>query len=294
MAERTFGHIQDVNVGTTFDNRQLLRESGVHRPLQAGICGGVDGAESVVLSGGYQDDKDGGERVLYTGQGGRDPTTGKQVEDQEFLRGNKGLAVSCLSGFPVRLIRSAKGDPKYSPSEGHRYDGLYTVTNYWPDLGEEGFRIWRFELRQLPDSITNPLQRSNSDALPHDEHSAFRKQVTTQRIIRNTSIGTRVKKMHQFKCQICEVRIETVAGPYAEAAHIRPLGNPHNGPDALNNILCLCPNCHVRFDRLSIYVEKGAIYLTSTGEKRGELHTVRDHNICEEYFAYQRNLCKRQ
>ena len=33
-----------------------------------------------------------------------------------------------------------------------------------------------------------------------------------------------------------------------EAAHIRPLGAPHNGPDTLDNTLCLCPNHHVPFD----------------------------------------------
>lgn len=34
----------------------------------------------------------------------------------------------------------------------------------------------------------------------------------------------------------------------SEGAHVRPLGIPHNGPDTLDNILCLCPNCHVLFD----------------------------------------------
>jgi hypothetical protein len=33
-----------------------------------------------------------------------------------------------------------------------------------------------------------------------------------------------------------------------EAAHIRPLGAPHNGPDTWDNTLCLCPNHHVPFD----------------------------------------------
>ena len=37
--------------------------------------------------------------------------------------------------------------------------------------------------------------------------------------------------------QMCGIRLEGFAGPYAEAAHVRPLGSPHNGPDTLNNIL---------------------------------------------------------
>jgi hypothetical protein len=51
-----------------------------------------------------------------------------------------------------------------------------------------------------------------------------------------------VKEGHDFRCQICGVRIDTPAGPRADAAHIRPLGQPHLGPDDASNVLCLCPN----------------------------------------------------
>ncbi|MEJ6719982.1 MAG: hypothetical protein QNK82_15945 [Akkermansiaceae bacterium] len=34
---------------------------------------------------------------------------------------------------------------------------------------------------------------------------------------------------------------------YAEAAHIRPLGTPHNGPDSMENLLCL--NHRVALDK---------------------------------------------
>ncbi len=34
---------------------------------------------------------------------------------------------------------------------------------------------------------------------------------------------------------------------YAEAAHVRPLGKPHNGPDS--PMIILCPNHHLQFDR---------------------------------------------
>jgi putative restriction endonuclease len=45
-----------------------------------------------------------------------------------------------------------------------------------------------------------------------------------------------------------------MAGPYAEACHIKPLGRPHNGPDTPENILCLCPNCHVLFDEFALWI----------------------------------------
>ena len=57
-----------------------------------------------------------------------------------------------------------------------------------------------------------------------------------------------VKTLHDHQCQVCGVRLEPPAGPYAEGAHVRPLGSPHEGPDTAGNILCLCPNHHVLLD----------------------------------------------
>ncbi|GAB3333735.1 YDG/SRA domain-containing protein [Micromonospora halotolerans] len=70
-----------------------MAASKVHRPLQGGICGGKDGAESIVVSGGYVDDEDYGDEIVYTGQGGNDPSTKRQVAHQELTLGNAGLAV---------------------------------------------------------------------------------------------------------------------------------------------------------------------------------------------------------
>ncbi len=69
---RLFGPIPGVEVGTLFEGRKQLLDAGVHRPLVAGISGsGVEGADSVVASGGYEDDVDEGDLILYTGHGGR-------------------------------------------------------------------------------------------------------------------------------------------------------------------------------------------------------------------------------
>jgi putative restriction endonuclease len=79
MPERMYGEIVGYPPGSTFVNRIELAESGVHRPRQGGICGGQDVAESIVVSGGYVDDEDDGGQLIYTGQGGRDVNTGKQI-----------------------------------------------------------------------------------------------------------------------------------------------------------------------------------------------------------------------
>jgi predicted restriction endonuclease len=78
-----------------------------------------------------------------------------------------------------------------------------------------------------------------------------------QRLVRNTKMSTKVKDLHSYACKVCGVVIEIAVGAYAEGAHIRPLGRPHDGPDIESNVLCLCPNDHVRF-------EFGTILITRT------------------------------
>ena len=86
---RVFGHIEEIAIGTEFSDRQALSAAGVHNPIQAGISGsGSEGADSIVISGGYEDDLDIGDIVIYTGHGGRDLMSGRQIADQELTRGN--------------------------------------------------------------------------------------------------------------------------------------------------------------------------------------------------------------
>lgn len=65
------GAINGIQVGQHFDSRQTLCDAGVHRMTQNGIAGygGNQPAESIVLSGGYQDGIDDGDEILYTSEG---------------------------------------------------------------------------------------------------------------------------------------------------------------------------------------------------------------------------------
>jgi putative restriction endonuclease len=102
MPGPVFGHIPGYPVGSWFENRAELAEAGVHRHRQAGISGSASkGADSIVLSGGYEDDLDFGNLIIYTGYGGRNPATGRQVSDQPFSLWNRALAYSSLNGLPV-------------------------------------------------------------------------------------------------------------------------------------------------------------------------------------------------
>ena len=104
------------------------------------------------------------------------------------------------------------------------------------------------------------------------------------RIVRDTRQARRIKELYDFRCQMCGTRLEGLAGPYAEAAHIRPLGRPHNGPDTAENTLCLCPNHHVLFDHGGLTVGED---LTLIGSE-GELTVSPRHKISEEHLRYRR------
>lgn len=145
MPIRTFGEITGIPEGSEFENRYYLSQYGVHKPLRAGISGSqTEGADSIILSGGYEDDEDYGDVIVYTGHGGRSQVTGLQVADQQLTHQNVALTVNCQKSLPVRVIRGANPKSAFAPVEGYRYDGLYHVDSYWQEKGVSGFLVWRF------------------------------------------------------------------------------------------------------------------------------------------------------
>ena len=65
---------------------------------------------------------------------------------------------------------------------------------------------------------------------------------------------------------------------------IQPLGEPHRGPDVVENILCLCPNHHVMFDNgvFSIADDFSLIGLD------GQLTLSKKHKIEQAFLQYHR------
>ncbi|SDK21867.1 putative restriction endonuclease [Catalinimonas alkaloidigena] len=267
--------------GYEFQSRLELSLSGVHAPRQAGISGNQqEGADSVVISGGYEDDEDYGDEIIYTGHGGRDLNTGKQGTDQLLHRNNLALAKNCQTGLPVRVIRGKRPSSRFAPQEGYRYDGLFRVEAYWKERGRSGFLIWRFRLRKIePPSVATLQEPSATYGSPQ------RLSTVVQRIVRDTAQGRSLKALYQFQCQVCGVAVPTTAGGYAEAAHIRPLGRPHAGPDVLENLLCLCPNHHVMLDFGGFGIADDFSLLSLSGSLL--LHPK--HSLGREFLQYHRD-----
>jgi putative restriction endonuclease len=250
---------------------------------------------SIVLSGGYVDDEDMGDVIIYTGEGGRDPNTGRQVADQQLALGNMALAENHLNGIPIRVHRGRAHVSDMPEGYRYRYDGVYRVARYWQESGRDGFKIWRFRIEKalvsddgaLPEDLAQSAL-ANKEA-PIGNQIPDRRRFTTTRMVRSTAVGEWVKQLHDFTCQICGTRLVTMAGAYAETCHIKPLGRPHNGPDVPENILCLCPNCHVLLDELALWINDD---LSIEGRERF-LWVDPRHSLSSDSLQYHRRMCGR-
>ena len=185
-----------------------LNSAGVHRPPVAGIGGTAKagGADSIVVSGGYEDDLDLGDEIIYTGHGGKGVGSTRQTSDQTLEAwGNRALARNILSGLPVRVIRGWKADPQYSPTEGYRYDGLFRVADPWEDKGRSGFTIIRFRLNKWVEDEERAFEAGS--APPTGQSEPPRRGTTTTRVVRDSEVTRWVKERHGYCCQGLRERI---------------------------------------------------------------------------------------
>ncbi|MED3832386.1 HNH endonuclease [Peribacillus frigoritolerans] len=115
----------------------------------------------------------------------------------------------------------------------------------------------------------------------------------TQRTIvsteRNHSLSQNLKLLYKHQCQICGERIQTGINEYSsEAHHIQPVGGNHKGPDVANNIIIVCPNHHLMFDRGAITIDlynKKVIHVDKNNSTH-HLELVIKHEIEEQYVNY--------
>ncbi|KAH9917257.1 PUA-like domain-containing protein [Fomitopsis serialis] len=179
-----FGHIPDVPIGTYWASRQECSDAAVHPFIAAGIYGTKEeGAYSIVLSGGYEDDVDEGDRIIYTGSGGNDKAldgtwhAGPQTKDQTFDNyRNAALWKSWKTGEPVRVVRGCQLDSDFAPPGGdkkYRYDGLYEVVRASLETGKSGFKVCRFELKRFPNQPPIPRREGTYTFRPLKQRRGY-------------------------------------------------------------------------------------------------------------------------
>ncbi len=291
--------------------------------------------DAIVLHGGYADDEDHWDWIRYTGASpkkDKDPKTGRLLRSQSWSHvDNAALLLSYEQGLPIRVIRGYEGDSLYSPHDSYRYDGLYeitevrTATSKYPAPDGSPIKICQFDLKRMParEQVQTQVERHIIDVLAEldgkqgepddggqedeeapgeqwDEEKFPRsRSMQVRRLIRDTAAVKRIKNLYGGECQLCGLRLTGPDGkPYSEGAHIRPLGKPHRGPDVEPNILCLCPNCHVRLDIGAITVDEdwsiiarpdlvGAGLLPKLNVRHG-------HRVHQEYIRYHREYWERR
>ncbi|QXE36673.1 HNH endonuclease [Streptomyces sp. GMY02] len=291
-----FGTPEGVTEGDWFQGHQELHASGVHRFSGRGISGTAKtGADSIVLSGGYVDDADDGDEIIYTGEGGRDRESGRMVADQSLTdEGNAALVVSQALGHPVRVIEGLdiRGTKRKRAMGGYRYRGLYRVADHWTTFGQEGFLICRFRLLKIaPGEEVSPQPVDPASGQSTDFEEQVRRYISQNRLVRDSKVARQIKDLYNNTCQICSLRmvVSPAGEAYSEAAHIQALGKPHFGRDIIQNVLCLCPNCHAQFDRGALYVtDSFEVFNSITREFVAELKRIESHKISTEFLQKHR------
>lgn len=107
------------------------------------------------------------------------------------------------------------------------------------------------------------------------------------RIIRDTKVTLEVKFMYENTCQVCNEVLVTPKGRYSEGAHIIPLGKPYNGDDVISNMLCLCPNHHVLFDKFAFTIEPSGFVV---GLNQAAIKIHGNHEVSTDSLVWHNNM----
>jgi hypothetical protein len=173
---------------------------------------------------------------------------------------------------------------------GKRYPPKYVVSLAWLLVNGVGHARRAFNAVEAKNYfikkgyriIDRRLEDGETQKASDIDVSPDRVAITTYRILRDTDLARQIKALHEYRCQICGHTIQLADGSfYAEAHHVRPLGKPHNGPDTMGNIICVCPNHHAELDY-------GVMPLPATGRDDSS-----DHAIEKQYVDYHNRVIYR-
>ncbi|KAG0519826.1 hypothetical protein BDA96_08G019800 [Sorghum bicolor] len=152
---KIIGPVPGVEIGDIFFFRIEMCIVGLHAPAMAGIDhtsakhAGKDEilAVSIISSGGYENDDNDTDILVYTGQGGN--SRHKDKHDQKLEGGNLALMNSMKKKNLIRVVRSAQ-DPFCNSSKVYIYDGLYRVEESWTEKAKNGFSVFKYKMRREP------------------------------------------------------------------------------------------------------------------------------------------------
>lgn len=257
--------IDDLEIGKGYSNQEISTVFG---------CSGQGGMRRSHLTntlilfsdhtkGIYEDktitDKDGNERLLYTGMG----QTGDQ--DINFAQ-NKTLNKSNDLSIKVYMFEAFK------PSE-HIFRGEVKLIDK-PYVTEQFDRkVWIFPLGFLEDTFTVPVELSDykdrlqeKKALYLTEKDLYeratqveqvgKRKATTSVYVRNVHVSAYVKKRANGHCDLCGAPAsfkDRNGQPYLECHHVEWLSR--GGEDSIDNAVALDPSCHRKMHELDLQAD---------------------------------------
>ena len=204
--------------------------------------------------------------LYYTGH--------EMLGNQELSGQNKTLAESNTNGVTVYLF-------EVFCSTKYQYRGIVKLiaepfTEQECDMDGIQREVWKFPLRLINEKDVVELDViDEQDAYLHRQVvenmgsaltifasatkmvlSGSERTVKTKRTQFNPVIGEYVRMRSHGKCEFCGCKapFEYKGKPYLELHHIVPL--MEGGKDSADNIIAVCPNCHVRIHRLGLEKDK--------------------------------------
>ncbi len=88
------------------------------------------------------------------------------------------------------------------------------------------------------------------ELLAEEEQQVLRSSFVTSRMFRDRAFTRKIASAYDFTCAMTGLKLINGGGrPEIEAAHIRPVGADHHGPDSIRNGLALSRTFHWLFDR---------------------------------------------
>lgn len=117
------------------------------------------------------------------------------------------------------------------------------------------------------------------------------KQVSIDRLIRDTRISRELKNYYNNRCQLCGNQLRSANGQFmSEAHHIQPYNRTHKGDDTFRNLVILCPNCHAQFDQLYYAINPDTVLVHCLFDDDryhfSKLEFIDSHALDRKYLEY--------
>jgi hypothetical protein len=139
-------------------------------------------------------------------------------------------------------------------------------------------------------------EESTGQWIDQDESDSAveRRTIESQAQLRDRRKAAALKRHYANTCTFCATRLQIASDKfYSEAAHVKALGKPHNGPDRIKNMLVLCPHHHLQFDRGVLRLKQTANGFVIQSRIKGDaLHgkqIVLKHDLDPDMVTYHWN-----